>query len=181
MGEIVGGAGGATASVNEIENNWLSHIRKGFNRSEQDQLVSASAACRDGDKDACQKVDKLVVLSKQRDQIVDAACSAGPSADCTSAVSAAVKEGNKVIFGADGLANFYPLNTPELKPTPQIGVGSFDQTVSKSTSEGLLLDIGGIGSGAVLSGLGRLGSLFGFGAAKGTAEVASTGKALNVA
>lgn len=75
-----------------------------------------------------------------------------------------MREGNKVVFDKDGLAHFYAVGTPEVGPTAKIGDGSFDQTVSRSTSEGLALDVGGIAGGALVTGVGKLVRLFGFGA-----------------
>jgi filamentous hemagglutinin len=140
VGAVAGGHAGAAAAVNEVENNYLSHVRTAFNKpSEQDQFDKAVAQCNSGNASACKTRDDMVWLSQTRDVGVAAACSHGPSADCHAVVTIAQQAGNKVTIGNDGKAYIYPIGTPELVVTPRIGAGSFNEQVSKSTSEGLLL------------------------------------------
>ncbi|MGZ5198716.1 MAG: two-partner secretion domain-containing protein [Telluria sp.] len=149
VGDAVGGTSGAVSAVNEVVNNYLNHKRTAFNKpSEEDQYKLAAEACAKGDSNACRTAQSWADLSKQRDQTVTDACTGGSAAACHDAVTLAMNAGNTVTFGSDGRAYIYPLGTPALSVTPGIGAGSFEEQVSKSVSEGLLLDIGGLGSGS---------------------------------
>jgi filamentous hemagglutinin len=142
VGAVTGGTAGAVTGANQIANNYLKQHGVGIKKSEQAQFDYVVAACNNGDQSACERRDQLIALSQQRDQLITNACAFGPSADCSALVSAATSSGNKTIFGSDGKAVVYPLNAPELRPTPNILDATLHDQLAKSTLDGLLMASG---------------------------------------
>lgn len=139
VGAVAGATAGAVTGADQIANNYLKQHGVGIKKSEQAQFDYAVAACNNGDQSACERRDKLIALSHQRDQLITNACAFGSSAECGALVSAATSAGNKTIFGSDGKAVVYPFGSPELKQTPNFVDGTLHDQLAKSTLDGLLM------------------------------------------
>jgi filamentous hemagglutinin len=142
VGAVTGGTAGAVTGANQIANNYLKQHGVGIKKSEQAQFDYAVAACNNGDQSACERRDRLIALSQQRDQMITNVCASGSVGDCNALISAATSAGNKTIFGSDGKAVVYPLGAPELTQTPGPRDGTLHDQLAKSTLDGLLIASG---------------------------------------
>lgn len=77
---LAGGSTGATTSLNEVANNYLSHLENQTRRL-------AKQDCAKGNRDACQTAEQLDALDAQRDAGFETRCAGtkSGSADCTEA------------------------------------------------------------------------------------------------
>ena len=141
------------AGANAAANNYLNHIRPSMLRlSEKEQYDAAVASCATGDKAACTKRTELAILSERRDQQLAQAC-VGSSPDlCNSLAKDAMAMGN-VVYGTQGglvYANSptaTSLNTSTAGPVTR--PDNFQDTVARSTSEAIALEVGNQALGAV--------------------------------
>ena len=142
------------AGGNAAANNYLNHIRPSMLRlSEKEQYDAAVASCATGDKAACATRTELAILSERRDQQLAQAC-AGSSPDlCNSLSKDAMTMGN-VVYGTQGglvYANSptaTSLNTSTVGPVTR--PDNFQDTVARSTSEAIALEIGTQALGALI-------------------------------
>ena len=157
-GCVVGGpegcdTGGMTGR-NAVENNYLNHIRPSNLRlSEKEQYDAAAASCATGDKAACTRRDELTTLSRQRDQDLAKACSGATPELCNSKVKEARAMGN-IVRSTEGGFTYANSPTPSPLNTATIGpprrTNNFHDQVSKSTSEGIVTEVGNLVVGAVI-------------------------------
>ena len=142
------------AGANAAANNSLNHIRPSMLRlSEKEQYDAAAASCATGDKAACATRTELAILSERRDQQLAQAC-AGSSPDlCNSLAKDAMAMGN-VVHGTQGglvYANSptaTSLNTSTAGPVTR--PDNFQDTVARSTSEAIALEVGNQALGALI-------------------------------
>lgn len=144
----------ATAGANAAENNFLNHVRPSMLRlSEKERYDAAAAACATGDQAACGTRNELASLSRQRDQDLATACSGATPSLCNSKTQEAVAMGNVVRTTEGGYAY---ANSPTLSPLNTSTIGtptrpdSFQDAVSKSTSEAIVLEVGNQAIGALI-------------------------------
>jgi hypothetical protein len=158
---------------NQIVNNFLGQHGVGIKKSEQAQFDYAVAACNNGDQSACDRRDKLIALSQQRDQLITNTCAFGSSTECSALISAATSAGNKTIFGSDGKAVVYPLGASELTQAPNARDGTFEDQLAKSTLDAVLM---ATGDAAVAKVAGLIGK--GLAAAVDAAKIVGSGSSL---
>ena len=145
---LAGQAGGNAAA-----NNYLNHIRPSMLRlSEKEQYDAAAASCATGDKAACATRTELAILSERRDQQLAQSC-AGSSLDlCNSLAKDAMAMGN-VVYGTQGGLVYANSPTSNSLNTSIVGPvtrpDNFQDTVARSTSEAIALEIGNQALGAV--------------------------------
>lgn len=153
IGNAISGEVGAASSVTEVENNYLNQHNVGFRNSEQRVLEAAIAACGDGsgDQAACQRRDKLIALSQQRDAIVNAACNGGSVSLCNDVLGDVTKTGNKWVKGSDGLFHIYPADSSELTAVPNPYDSSLQNELAHSTLDALLFASGDAAAAELLA------------------------------
>lgn len=140
---LTAAATGGRVATNAVENNYLNQKWTAFNKpSEQAQFDAAVVGCTNGTHADCVTRDSLLALSQARDRGVGLACAGGPSSDCGSLVRLAQAGGNTVNFGNNGEVYIYPVGTPVVAETPTARAGSFNEQVSNSTLDAVLLEVG---------------------------------------
>ncbi|OFA03433.1 filamentous hemagglutinin [Duganella phyllosphaerae] len=134
VGAMVGGEAGAKSAANEVGNNYLKHKGVGTKKSEQEMLKIATEEClaSGAGSQACATRTSLLQLSAVRDQAITAACSGGPSADCSAAVSGATAEGYQVLFTKERKASVSLTSDPTWSLPPNYRADSFEQVTAAS-------------------------------------------------
>lgn len=146
----------ASGAITETDNNYLGQKAKTqFTASEQKEFDEAIKSCP-GQNALCDRARELAGNSQARDAQLASACTVRASALCGAAVRVAQEMGNVVFFGPDG-PHAFPENSPVIQATPDPRDGTFHYTLAASVTEGLAIDVTGVGVatvGAAVRGLG---------------------------
>jgi hypothetical protein len=155
-------ATGQATAQNAVTNNYLNHKPACVGcLSEAQQYENADAECAKGVQAACDRKIALVNISKERDKNLDDACKGSSPNECARLAQQARDYGNQVTVYASGGATATSSTLFALNPGT-IGVpsnprdGTFHDTVSRSTSEAILVEGGNQLLGTGLAGASKL-------------------------
>ncbi|WP_426336032.1 hemagglutinin repeat-containing protein [Pseudoduganella sp. R-31] len=148
-GSMYDAAVGGRVATNAVENNYLDHKKPNLvTLSEKERYERAVVACNSGDSNACKTRDELTSRSRQRDDNLLKACLSGNQVQCNFYAGQASAMGNLVSGSYGGVVYAISTDKGPIRDLNMSVIGpvqrpeSFHDTVSKSTSEGLLLGLG---------------------------------------